>query len=381
MERTNTSPREFLWNLSGFKKANISKSTVDEYHVTIIGLLILIVGIYATLAWTFFFQTVTENLTIAVVGGLFMGLFIVSFDRALIASMAVGNTNRYSVGFRLVLATLLGIFLAQPMILKFYEKDISREAQLLVDLKNQERKKELENTYAVDLDRLSNDKAALQQGILAKQEALNQAEQDFKSEMDGSGGTGRWGYSTVSKQKEKIYQRHQAEYETLLQNNQQKIATIDEEMDVLNTRMSEDFESYKANNTAFGTLIQAEALKSLLNKDETGSLKARYYLLAIILALIELSALIAKLLFNTKSYKTRVKTIVSTEVARSKAEAELTKKFFAMTEEVNEDKLEALMKDWKANSGESTQELYARFKKQLIINDETDETSEYSIQT
>ena len=145
--------------------------------------------------------------------------------------------------------------------------------------------------------------------------------------------------------------------------------------------MSEDFESYKANNTAFGTLIQAEALKSLLNKDETGSLKARYYLLAIILALIELSALIAKLLFNTKSYKTRVETIVSTEVARSKAEAELTKKFFAMTEEVNEDKLEALLKDWKANSAESTQELYARFKKQLIINDETDETSEYSIQT
>jgi len=148
MKKKDNALNEFLWSLTGFKKDIISNRKVDSHYALIIGTLLLIVGIYASFAWTFFFQTVSSTPLIPAAAGLFMGFYIISFDRALIASMSTGNSNIFSIGFRLILAVLLGVFLAQPMILKFYQNDIKREAQILVDKKNQERKKIFENIYA-----------------------------------------------------------------------------------------------------------------------------------------------------------------------------------------------------------------------------------------
>ena len=73
------------------------------------------------------------------------------------------------------------------MILKFYEPDIKREAQILVDKKNQERKKELEIVYKFDADQLKQQKTDLENILSNKEKLLNHAETDFKTEMDGSG--------------------------------------------------------------------------------------------------------------------------------------------------------------------------------------------------
>lgn len=48
---------DFLWNIAGFKRSIIAKTKVDKYHAAVIGALLLMVGLYATIAWTFFFQT------------------------------------------------------------------------------------------------------------------------------------------------------------------------------------------------------------------------------------------------------------------------------------------------------------------------------------
>lgn len=388
MEEKDNTLKEFLWNLAGFKKDIISTCKVDSYHASIIGTLLLIVGIYATLAWTFFFQTITTNPLMPVVAGLFMGFYIVSFDRALIASMSAGSTNIFSIGFRLLLATLLGIFLAQPMILKFYEPDITREAQILVDKKNQERKKELEALYKFDYDQLNKQKTELENNLNEKSNLLNQAETDFKTEMDGSGGTGRWGYNTVSQQKEKILKKHQEEFQKTSDTLQPKIASIQGQINDINAKISKDFETFKEGNTVFGTLIQAEALESLLAKDKTGSLRMRYYLLAFILALIELSALIAKMLYRTKSYKSKVNFITEEEVKSSENDKEITlgkleeyknltmeneleliRKFFNQTKGVNNTKLDEMIAEWRNNQDRTYKDLWEQFKKKFIIHE------------
>lgn len=388
MEEKDSAIKKFLWNISGFKKEVIRTCKVDSYHAQIIGTLLLIVGIYATLAWSFFFQTVTANPVMPFVAGLFMGFFILSFDRALIASMSAGKIKIPSIIFRLLLATVLGIFLAQPMILKFYEKDISREAQILVDKKNQERKKELEVQYKSDLDGLNKQKADLETGLNTEAQLLNRAEQDFKSEMDGSGGTGKWGYNTVSIQKEKILNKHREDYGKMSDSLRPRIDTIQSQINKLNDKIGKDFEAFKQGNTMFGTLIQVEALQSLLAKDKTGSLRMRYYLLAFILALIELSALIAKMLFSMKSYRAKVSFITEEEVGTSENdkeillgkleeyknltkehESELIRKFFTDTKNVNNAKLDKLIAEWNDNPDGTYKEFWELFKKKFIIND------------
>lgn len=388
MDSKNNPIASFLWNLSGFKKDIISTSRVDSYHATIIGTLLCMVGLYASLAWTFFFQTMTTQIWMPVIAGVFMGMFILCFDRALIASLSAGNTNIYSIGFRLLLSALLGIFLAQPMILKFYEHDITREAQILVDKKNQERKKELESIYTFEMNQLSQQKKEYEQQLKNKADLMIQAQTDFTNEMDGSGGTGRWGYHTVSREKEKILTKHREEYESLRDTIFPKITDIQKKIDAVHDKIAADFESYRENNTAFGTLIQAEALESLLTKDKTGTLRTRYYLLAVILALIELSALIAKMLFQTKSYRSKVNQITETEVKKAEHDKEITlakldeykkqaldhelailHKFFNETKDVNQKKLDEMVSDWKSDGNTTYKDVWELYKKKFMIHE------------
>jgi hypothetical protein len=376
----------FLWSLAGFKKSIISKCGMDGFHAKIIGVLLLIVGIYATLAWTFFFQTFSENLFVAIAAGLFMGGFIVSFDRALISSLSSGKTNFFSLAFRFVLAILLGVFLAQPMILRFYQPEISREVEILADKKVQERKTELTALYKTDLETLEAQKIALQAQIDDTQKLFVASEKDFKLEMDGTGGTKKYGYSTVAKQKEKIFENYGTELSSLRLANQPKIEKLQASIDTVNAKISNEISLYQSENDTFGTLIQAEALESLLSQDSSGALKFRFYLLSLILILIELSALIAKMLFKMESYKNGVslieleesklfendKDIMMARMDELKAlkmanESENQQKFFADAKSISNEKLDGLLEDWKADEEGEASKIWAKFKSRLTF--------------
>src|SRR5512133_1221124 len=182
---------EFLWNLSGHQKEVIETTQVDRYKAEIVGSLLLMVGVFASLAWTFFFSTVIRNIWISALCGLVAGFFILLFDRALICSLVYGKKNLWALGFRFALALLLGIFLSQPIILKLYEPDIKREAALLIDKKNQDRKAEMEKTYASERQLLQSNRDRLYQSLDEKLKMVHVNEEAFKKEMDGSAGTGR----------------------------------------------------------------------------------------------------------------------------------------------------------------------------------------------
>jgi hypothetical protein len=386
-EENSTKLDVFLWNIAGFKKSIISKCGVDNFHAKIIGVLLIMVGVYATMAWTFFFQTFTTNIYVAVISGLFMGAFIVSFDRALISSMSSGKTNYYSLGFRFFLAIMLGVFLSQPMILRFYQPEISREVEILADKKVAERKTELAAIYQTDLERLTSQKTTLQGQIDGTQKLFVASEQDFKTEMDGSAGTKRYGYSTVAKQKERIFNDYRNELSRVRLENGPKIDKLQSEIDVVNAKINDEISLYQSENETFGTLIQAEALESLLNKDSSGTLTFRFYLLSVILILIELSALIAKMLFKMESYKSRVALIEVEEVQtienekeiilaklaelkdlRMDSETNLQKKYFEDTKELSHEKLAALLKAWQTDESGTANEYWAKFKNKLTLS-------------
>lgn len=377
---------DFLWNLAGFKRSIIAKCKVDKYHASVIGALLLMVGLYATIAWSFFFQTLAENPILTIAAGLFMGAFIIAFDRALIASMASGKANVFSLGFRLVLAILLGVFLSQPIILRLYAPEIKRESQILLDKKIAERKTELTAVYQNELTSMETQKADLQNQLDNKRNELALSEKDFKKEMDGTGGTKRYGYSTVAKQKETILQGHVTEYEQINSTNQPQITKLQADINSMNDKIYQEVEEYRAENKEFGTLIQAEALQSLLKKDKSGALTTRYYLLSFILTLIELSALIAKIFLKTPAYRSKVElmheaatlevaterelVLAKTKVYKEKAmesELNLTEQFFDRTQPVNDEKMETFVESWRTSKDGSYKNSWAKFKKTFFL--------------
>lgn len=378
-----------LWAISGHQKEIIAETKVDNYRATIVGAILLMVGIYATLAWTFFFSTVMESVLLALLGGLFAGFFILLFDRALISSMSYGKRNFWALSFRFALALILGVFLSQPIILKLYEPDIKREAVILIDKKNQERKNELDKMYAPERAGLSNRLLTINKAIDDKRNQLLENEAAFKAEMDGTGGTGRWGYHTVSQKKESIYKKDLAELEEMKKAAQPELQMIDARLDTIQADINRQLKAFMAATQNQGFLIQAEALQSLITTDKTNTLRNRYILLMVILTLIELSALISKLILDTGSYSRKVDYILDREMKETAADKEIfTNKidiyrkltleretnmindFFEKSDPVQQKKMVNLVNGWNDNSnGQTYSNTWDMVKHYMMIHD------------
>ena len=329
---------QFLLYLAGYKQSIIDECEVDKHNAKIIGTVLFCVWIYATVAWFFFFQTVFEGWGIPAFMGFFMGFFILAFDRALIASLSETDKKKdetqkdkwnkffdlfkkikWGILFRFGLAVLLGIFLSQPMILKFYKPDIDREAKLLKEEKVKEYKYTLDSLYLREIRELQSDIKRENGNIETAFKNAQNAEQIFNDEQDTRGGTGIYGYGTVAKNKEQDKNRYLREYNTIKVASNVIIKNRENKIDSINNSIKLQVDSFKINTPISGTLIQAESLQSLIKKDKTNTLRFRYVLLALILTLIELSALISKFLFKTESYQSQVSSKKAIEVENSES--------------------------------------------------------------
>ena len=379
--------QRILWAISGHQHDIICETKIDNYRATIVGAILLMVGIYATLAWTFFFSLVMTSFFTAMVCGLFAGFFILLFDRALICSISFGQKNIWALSFRFTLALILGVFLSQPIILKLYEPDIKREAVILIDKKNQERRSELDKLYSTEVNNLKDRRTVIFNKLSEKQKQLITNEEAFKKEMDGSAGTGRWGYNTVSQKKESIYKKDLSEYEQLKKETEPDVKRIDARIDTIQTLINSQLSGFEKSTQNQGFLIQAEALQSLLIKDTTHTLRNRYYLLMVILTLIELSALISKLILDTPSYSKRVDYILEKEMKETamdkeiifskldryteltlERERKIVEEFFEKTNTTKDKKLDKIVDDWNNSEEQTYHNTWGILKNKLIIH-------------
>ncbi len=379
-----------LWKIAGFKKDVIEDCKADGHHATMIGILLIVVGVYATIAWSIFFLSVVGELVFAIPLGLFMGLFIFFLDRALISSLAKSKQSfsfsfMASAGFRLMLAVLIGYVLAEPVVNAIYHREINREAQVLITEKNKELKDKLENEYQAEIAVLEDRKTAFKKELETYKLTYEKASDDFAREMDGTGGSGNVGYKEIARKKEGLLNNAKANYENQLGIIQPKLEEADQRIAEIESDMTAKYDEFKVQTSEIGPLLQSEALESLKQKDDTGTLKYKHWLLLSILVLIELSAFIVKLIYSTKSYSETIEGLnqeernlrhIQTEVALEKQrlfkqeavkkEEQLIHAFFEETEAPNKERFVNLMEDWKSKNY-SYNQLWLKFKQDFTF--------------
>ena len=117
--------RFFLWWLSTAEKELLKDCVIDRNRYAITGITVLGTWLFATLAWSYFFYTVTSSVWLAVPLGIFMGGIILGIDRALIKGINGSNKKKIvPLAFRLLLALTIGTFMAQPALLYLFDKEI-----------------------------------------------------------------------------------------------------------------------------------------------------------------------------------------------------------------------------------------------------------------
>lgn len=310
---------KILWWFSTAIPEAINDCTSDRNRAKIIGLGVIFTWLYASLAWTYFWSISIANPVIFVALGIFIGFGILTIDRMLIASISKHRKNLIAIALRVVLALFLGAFIAQPLILWMFEQDIDTEISILQDQKALEKQNEIKALFSNELTLLESRKNELLTEKNNVGESLMSAEREYLAEIDGTGGSLRYGIAGIAAEKQKALDRAIIANSGFAAANNEEINTINSRINQINEQLIQQTEEYKSNNMTAGFLIRIEALRSLFDKDDTGALKKRYLLILVILIIFELIPLISKLFLQTGSYddKVNLKDQLETELAHS----------------------------------------------------------------
>lgn len=384
---TATKWTKFLWWLSTAEKELLSDCVIDRNRYSIIGMTVMATWLFATLAWTYFFSTVVSNMYASFVLGIFMGGIILTIDRALIKGINKFNKNKITpLLFRGVLALTIGMFMAQPALLYLFDKEIHLQISLDNEQKKKDKLQQQQAVYAINKKDLLDKKANLQKQLDDKYKEVAVARNNFIAETDGTGGSKKIGLKDIAQAKQNEYLKLDGEYQQMSAALLPQIKTVDSSLNSIESTVQNEQQSfYTLLNDGF--LTRSEALNNLLKTNT--ALQFRYYLLVIILLLIELMPVIAKTILPAGTYDEKVhlrekmeKEIVQKNMVHEQQLKELynqlafeqdtnfIKNFFSHSDKERHEKMKTQMNSWKENDDQSFDTMWNGIKKDMLTKQE-----------
>ena len=384
---TPSSLTKFLWWLATAEKELVSECTVDRNRYAITGMTVLGTWMFATLAWSYFFSTVVDNVLAALALGIFMGGIILGIDRALIKGINAQNKRKLlPILVRGLLAVTIGTFMAQPALLYLFDKEIHVQISLDNEQKKRDKQHQQDSLYAFEKNELLQQKQQLQEKLDTKYHEVADARDAFIAEADGTGGTGRVGLKEIARAKQLEYEKRSGEYQQLTQETSSKMQAIDSSLNAIAAAKQKEEQAFNALLND-GFLTRIEALHHLIQNNPAAQF--RYYLLITILVLIELMPVIAKTLLPDGSYdeKVRLREEMEKKIAASNTEKEQTLKemynrlgfeqdsefirqFFEEAKQERKDKMLEKLKAWREKQDGSFDSVWKNLKKDFLSKQE-----------
>jgi hypothetical protein len=378
---------KFLWWLSTAEKEIIVDCQVDRNRYAITGMAVLGTWLFATLAWTYFFSTVVTGFWIALALGIFMGLIILGIDRALIKGITAANKNKaLPIIFRMVLAITIGTFMAQPALLYLFDKEIHTQISLDNEGKKRIKLQQLDSLYAAQKTELQNQKSLLQLQLSNKYDEVSNARSSFITETDGTGGSGKVGLKDIAKAKQNEYNKLDADYTQLNTSFQPRLNSIDSSLAAIEANKQAEQKKFEALLND-GFLVRIEALQHLI--ENNSAMAFRYYLLVILLVLIELMPVIAKTILPAGAYdeKAKLREEMEKEIARRNTrkeadlkelynqlafeqDSEFIKQFFEQAKQERKEKMLEKLNRWKKSEDKSFDSIWTNLKKDFLSKQE-----------
>jgi hypothetical protein len=307
---------QFLWWLSTAESVLLKDAVVDRNRHSIIGMLVLGTWSFATLAWTYFFSTVIDHWGIACLLGIFMGGMILFIDRALIKGINhSGKQGWKPLIFRFFLAYTIGLFMAQPALLFLFEKEILVQSSLDNEIKKRNKYNDLEKLYSPQKKQLLIEKNQLNAMLAIRYQEMIQTSNQFIKESDGTGGSKKIGLKAIALAKKAAAEKAAEDYNQIAKTINPSIKQIDSSIQLINQKITTEQNSFNQllNN---GFITRIEALDHLVK--QSNAVKFRYYLLILLLMLIELMPVLSKYLLPSGTYALNAKLTEENEMEELK---------------------------------------------------------------
>ncbi|MEO7264365.1 MAG: DUF4407 domain-containing protein [Ferruginibacter sp.] len=377
----------FLCWLATADKDVLATCSTDKNKYNIIGMSVLATWIFASLAWTYFFYTVTNSFLAALFPGLFMGFIILTIDRALIKGLSAGNKGKLMpLLFRAILAVSIGSFMAQPAVLYIFKKEIRMQVSIDNEARKLDKRKQSEAVFANRKKELLEQQKAYQLQLDNASGNVRNAQQQFIAETDGSGGSGLRGIKDIALAKRNEYYKLDSQFQQLKMAVQPRIDSLEMQLTGIENNLGGNDKVF-ATYLNDGFLSQSAALQNLLKDNR--ALQYRYYLIVFILVLIELMPVIAKTMILTKNYDEKLLLVEKMEMETAKSKMDrimarresfeqqvaeydetATRELFKTQTKVSNEKIEALARQWKENEIGSFDAVWQLAKNDILSRQE-----------
>lgn len=378
---------KFLWWLSAAEPELLEECVIDRNRYAITGMSVLCTWLFATLAWTFFFITVSHSYLLAILLGLFMGFIILCIDRALIKGITATNKNKlWPLLFRGLLACTIGFFMAQPALLYLFDKEVHLQISLDNEQKKRLKAQQVDSLYASQKNNLLQQKGQLQHQLDDKYKEVAAARDAFIAETDGTGGSGKVGLKDIAHAKQNEYQKLDEQYRQMQLLNQPQITATDSSLAAMQSAKQKEQQAFEQLLND-GFLTRIEALEHLVQNNS--AVEIRYYLLVILLMLIELMPVIAKSLLPVGTYdeKVRLREKMERIIAENNYDKELAlkelynqtafdqdmvfiKSFFEQAEKERKERMMQQVQQWKKDEHRSFDSIWKRIKEGMLSKQE-----------
>lgn len=378
---------KFLWWLSAAEPELLEECVIDRNRYAITGMSVLCTWLFATLAWTFFFITVSHSYLLAILLGLFMGFIILCIDRALIKGITATNKNKlWPLLFRGLLACTIGFFMAQPALLYLFDKEVHLQISLDNEQKKRLKAQQVDSLYASQKNNLLQQKGQLQHQLDDKYKEVAAARDAFIAETDGTGGSGKVGLKDIAHAKQNEYQKLDEQYRQMQLLNQPQITATDSSLAAMQSAKQKEQQAFEQLLND-GFLTRIEALEHLVQNNS--AVEIRYYLLVILLMLIELMPVIAKSLLPVGTYdeKVRLREKMERIMAENNYDKELAlkelynqtafdqdmvfiKSFFEQAEKERKERMMQQVQQWKKDEHRSFDSIWKRIKEGMLSKQE-----------
>lgn len=210
-----TSVQRFFWWCAGANIALLEQCRNEWHKFTAIGVFVLLVGLLATVSGTFFLtESLGVPLYLAVFGGTFWGILILSVDRVMLAFFQKGKGEWKRAIPRILLSVFISLVINDPLLLKFFEGEIDAKLHDVKSVKLQSvrtgsDKQARKNQLIAEIQPLKNRLAKLQH-IKDEAEQIKEKERGcIKSDTT----TGKCGEGSIYKIKTQIFEAAKSNYE------------------------------------------------------------------------------------------------------------------------------------------------------------------------
>lgn len=359
--------KRFLWWLSTAEEELLKDCLIDKNRYAIIGMLVLGTWTFATIAWWYFFSTIVEQWWVSLLLGIFMGGIVLQIDRALIKGISsTAKQKILPLIFRGMLALSIGLFMAQPALLFLFDKEVKVQVSIDNEHRKQTKMREQEMVYQQERNGLIEKKKTAKNELNKSYIEVAAARDNFIKETDGTGGSKKVGLKNIALAKKSAYEKLDADYQIQVIKLNPLINYVDSSLKVLDEKILKEQDTFQSllNN---GFITRIEALNHLVQNST--AVAFRYYLLVVILLLIELMPVLAKLLLPIGTFELKVRLQEEMEKELAEKNQLLIYHFFEIAHATRKVKLEESLAAWQSNSLNTMNEQWIDFNKQLLIKE------------